>query len=86
MSNPCTRCGNERIASKPWKEVIETYGRTSIVIHTQYVCVDPKCQEIVEHQFATQKKERESVENQRKVDKVNRAKHTALGRKQSSKP
>ena len=81
MSNPCTRCGNERIVSKTWQQVIESYGRTLTVIHTEYVCIDSKCQKIVEQQLVAQKEKRESIENQRKIDKENRAKHAAAARR-----
>lgn len=43
ISNPCTRCGKERIVSKVWKEKIGT----SVVITTEKVCPDAECQKIV---------------------------------------
>jgi hypothetical protein len=43
ISNPCIRCGTERIISKVWKEKIGT----SIVTTTEKVCPNPECQQLV---------------------------------------
>ena len=44
ISNPCIRCGKQRIDLTTFKEVIGT----SVVIHTQTVCPDSDCQKKVE--------------------------------------
>ncbi|MBI2267889.1 MAG: hypothetical protein HYU80_00370 [Candidatus Blackburnbacteria bacterium] len=75
MSNPCTRCGNERIVSKTWKEVVVSYGRTTTITHAQFVCIDPKCQKIVESELLAQKEKREALANQKELEKQARAKH-----------
>lgn len=39
-SNPCIRCGTERVISRTWKEKIGN----SVVINIEKVCPDIKCQ------------------------------------------
>lgn len=43
-SNPCIRCGTERIVLKTWKEKVGS----SIIINTQKVCPNPECQKKVD--------------------------------------
>ncbi len=42
-SNPCIRCGKERIVLRSWKEKIGS----SVVTNTEMICPDPECQKIV---------------------------------------
>lgn len=77
MSNLCTRCGNERIASKTWEEIVEVYGGESIVTHTEFVCADQKCQKMVEKQLREQREKREYFEKQKELDKQRRAQSSA---------
>ena len=67
-SNPCTRCGRERIDSKTWKETVVNFIGTTIVTHTETVCPDPECQAIVEKELEKQRKKKEKFE----LDKENR--------------
>lgn len=55
FSNPCIRCGKERVVLKTWKEKIGS----SIVIATETVCSNPECQKKV------------NIDNQRQRDKNN---------------
>lgn len=80
MSNPCIRCGMERIVFKKWTEIIELYGRESIVIHTNFVCPNPNCQKIVERQLSEQKEKREFIENQRLIQKQARSRAISLAK------
>lgn len=48
MSNPCVRCGKERINGKSWKETIGL----GIMTHTQTICPDDACQKVVEQGIA----------------------------------
>lgn len=43
-SNPCIRCGKERIEARVWKEKVED----SIIINRQMICPDPLCQKKVD--------------------------------------
>jgi hypothetical protein len=42
-SNPCIRCGKERVVVRTWKEKL--YG--SVIINTESDCPDPECQKKV---------------------------------------
>jgi len=43
-SNPCIRCGKERIVVRTWKEKIYS----SIIINTEMACPDKECQKKVD--------------------------------------
>ncbi|HVZ67227.1 MAG TPA: hypothetical protein VG917_03100 [Patescibacteria group bacterium] len=61
-SNPCTRCGKDRIEGKTWtEEVVEYFGKTTL-IHTEMVCPDPECQKIVEEKLEEQKKKTKDMQ------------------------
>ena len=63
----CTRCGLPRIVSRTWEEKVETYASISIIINTETVCPDPKCQKIVEAALAAEKKKREEIQHNKEV-------------------
>lgn len=44
-SNPCVRCGTERIVLKTWKERVGN----SIVTNTKTICPNPECQKKVDN-------------------------------------
>ena len=69
-SNPCTRCGKERIVSRTYQEEIATFFGTSTVTHTETVCPDPDCQKIVEERLDAQKQKSQELkdEKQKKLD------------------
>lgn len=70
QSNPCTRCGKERIEGKKWKEEIATFFGTSTIVHTDTVCPDKECQKIVEEKLEIQKQKSDEIklEKQKKLD------------------
>lgn len=69
-TNPCTRCGKERVEGKKYKEEIATFFGTSTIIHVDTVCPDKECQEIVEEKLEAlrQKAEEMKVEKQKKLE------------------
>lgn len=67
-SNPCIRCGKERIESKSWEEKVKNFMGTTITTHTQTVCPDPECQKIVEKELELKKKKKEEIK-QNKEDR-----------------
>lgn len=69
-SNPCIRCGKERIISKTWKESVKTFIGSTIVTYTETVCPDSDCQKIVEHGLAVQKNKREKLEKDKEIRKL----------------
>lgn len=70
ITNPCTRCGKERVEGKKWKEEITTFFGTSTIIHTDTVCPDAECQKIVEEKLEAQKQKSDELkmEKQKKLD------------------
>ena len=70
-SNPCCRCGKERVVAKKWKEVTgSVYGNKQEVIHIETVCPDAECQAIINKDLQKQKKKRDDIarEKQERVD------------------
>ncbi len=43
FSNPCSRCGKERIVLRSWTEKIDN----STILNTEMVCPNPECQKKV---------------------------------------
>lgn len=70
-SNPCTRCGTERIVSKTWKEKMGD----SVIIDTLTICPKPECQKQVdldnkkqENRIIAMKLKSQQRAAQRKID------------------
>jgi len=70
MSNPCVRCGKERVDGKTWK------GKTGIspITYTQTVCPDRECQKIVDKGIADRKAKNASLLKAKEEAKLARAK------------
>lgn len=51
MSNPCIKCGRERVDGKTWEGKVGA----SLVTYTQTLCPDPECQKIVDQGIADRK-------------------------------
>lgn len=70
MSNPCVRCGKERVDGKTWK------GKTGIspITYTQTVCPDRECQQIVDKGIADRKAKNASLLKAKEEAKLARAK------------
>lgn len=65
-TNPCIRCGKERIVSKTWIETITTFsGKLQEVEHIEAVCPDHDCQEMLDKEFAKQKEKRDKIASDR---------------------
>lgn len=81
ISNPCIRCGKERIVSKTWKEEIQNFSGTSFITHTETVCPDKECQKILDEKFKQEKERKEAllVEKQKRYEqsKINAQKKRA---------
>ncbi len=69
-TNPCTRCGKERIEGKKYKEEIATFFGTSTIVHVDTVCPDKDCQEIVESKLEALRLKSEEMkqEKQKKLE------------------
>lgn len=57
MSNPCARCGKERVDGKTWEGKIGA----SVVVYTLTICPDRACQKIVEKEIAERKAKNASI-------------------------
>lgn len=58
ISNPCVRCGKERIVGKTWVEENETGFGTSRIKHTLLVCPDAECQKKLDEELTLQQEKR----------------------------
>lgn len=76
-TNPCTRCGKERIEGKKYKEEIATFFGTSTIIHVDTVCPDKDCQEIVEQKLEALKAKSDEM----KLEKAKKLEVAANARK-----
>ncbi len=79
-TNPCFRCGKERVFLKAWEEVVTTFSGTKVKVqHEESVCPDPECQKLLNKDFAAQKVKRDEIAQnkaQRAID--NQAKKGGL--------
>ncbi|OGH12863.1 MAG: hypothetical protein A2776_00090 [Candidatus Levybacteria bacterium RIFCSPHIGHO2_01_FULL_40_10] len=64
-SNPCTRCGKERIEVKTWVEKVQTYFGKSEITHTETACPDADCQKIVQEKNDESREKKELMEHNR---------------------
>lgn len=79
-SNPCTRCGKERIEGKKYKEEIATFFGTSTIVHVDTVCPDKECQEIVDAKLEALKQKAEEM----KLEKLKKLEVAAAARKEKA--
>lgn len=74
-TNPCIRCGKERIVKKTWTKKVDS----SIIEFVNAICPDPACQKIVDLRIKTQRDKntalRESHEKREAERKAERAKN-----------
>ncbi len=73
MSNPCVRCGHERIDGKTWKGKVGASPVTS----TQTVCPDKECQKIVDQGIADRKAKNAAILKAKEEAKLAREKLAA---------
>ncbi len=84
ISNPCIRCGKERIVVKTWKEHIDVYFGNSTVVYTESACPDKACQKLVDKELAVARTKRDTMkkdkEQRANENKTKRFKKTLLKR------
>lgn len=71
ISNPCIRCGKQRIDKKSWKEKLVSHFGVSYIVHTETVCPDKQCQIIVQEKLDSLKLRAETLELEREKRMVN---------------
>ena len=65
ISNPCIRCGKQRIDGETYeKEMITLFGKTTVTV-TDTVCPDPSCQKIVMEELEVKRLKKESMSQER---------------------
>lgn len=70
MSNPCVKCGQERVDGKTWEGKIGS----SVVTYTMTVCPDSACQEQVDKGIAERKAKTASLIKAKEEAKLAREK------------
>lgn len=73
MSNPCVKCGKERVDSKSWEGKIGS----SVVTYTLTICPDPECQKQVDKGIAERKAKTASLLKAKEDAKLAREKLAA---------
>lgn len=74
-SNPCIRCGKQRLKSKQWKEEVKNFWGTSEVTYEDWVCPDKECQKIVDQKIKADKDKKDLYEQGREERaKINKEK------------
>lgn len=68
MNNLCTECGKERVDGKTWN----VKSGNSILVYTQTVCPDKKCQKLVDKAIADRKAKTESLIEKKAKAKLER--------------
>lgn len=71
-SNPCVRCGKERIIVKTWQD----YIGESLVTYTLGLCPDKECQKIVDKANIAREEKIAFHANKRNQLKLSRSKFT----------
>lgn len=64
-TNPCTRCGKERIVARVWKEKIQTFSGFYIETRSDNVCPDKECQKAVMKELDDQRLKREKIKQRK---------------------
>lgn len=68
LNEPCNRCGSEKRVAKKWKETIPTLTGTTVVKHTQIVCMNEVCQMQSDELLLKEAKKRQDVRAQKQVN------------------
>lgn len=76
-SNPCVRCGTERVVLRTWVEESEQGGRVSRLTHTLMVCPDAACQAKVEKELQRKEDARAERVKSRQADDLARQRNAS---------
>ena len=76
ISNPCVRCGKERIVLKTWTALV---GKAQLT-YTDTACPDSDCQKVINDEILAQRTKREEIEAKKIKDKEERAKLLAAAK------
>jgi hypothetical protein len=78
VSNPCIRCGKERIVAKERTEKIGAGSGT--ITYIQTICPDKECQKIVDEGIAAAAEKKNAINLKRAKDKEEREKLLAASK------
>ena len=68
-SNPCIRCGKDRIVSKTWTEQVGM----SLLTRSETICPDSECQKAVDDDLEEKRLKKEAIMNRKNSQKQNLA-------------
>jgi hypothetical protein len=77
-SNPCIRCGKERIVSETRSQMVG--NSQSMVTYINTVCPDKECQKIVDQGILALKEKKDAINLKRAQEKEERAKILAASK------
>lgn len=80
-TNPCTRCGKERIVARVWQEKIKTFSGFIVETRSDNVCPDKECQKLVEKELKAQWEKREKMRQNKTQQQKQQAKKIKKGKK-----
>ncbi len=60
-SNPCSRCGTERIIVKRWEEQMYNYPGATKIVHIEKACPNPDCQKIIDAELKAQQDRKDDL-------------------------
>jgi len=61
LNEPCNRCGSEKRVAKKWKETVPTLMGTTVIKHSQIVCMNEVCQMESDKMLLKEAKKRQDV-------------------------
>ncbi len=80
-TNPCIRCGKERLLVKTWTEKIKSIsGKTIEVTRGKTICPDPECQKEVDKELRKQKAKRDKIKRDREDRAIESAKNKKIAK------
>jgi hypothetical protein len=86
FSNPCSRCGKERVLLRKWIEEIPTYNnKTTKVTRALNVCPDIECQKIVDADLTEQRRKRDKIKDEREKKQLEAAAKKQLDKEDKEK-
>lgn len=68
LNEPCNRCGSEKRVAKKWKETIPTLTGTTVIKHSQIVCMNEVCQMQSDELLFKEAKKRQDVRTQKEAN------------------
>lgn len=71
-TNPCSRCGKQRIISRKWTESVDTMRGKVKISYTDSKCPDKECQKIVDKELVVEEQKRVKLRDEKDKKKQER--------------